>query len=170
MKITLEAQHEVITDLILEKKTEVINRKRECFKLHREIKDLSRQLDAIRGVLKANGGWIPGETLAESAARILKERVSRRAELEMWRDGNILHETHRDELQKVEQERDEAREARNECERQYQEKVAEVAQLLSERDEARGELHIAVGLLSTHPQFENNHPKEVLEFVKEAAK
>ena len=110
MKTTLEAQHEVITDLILEKKTEVINRKRECFKLHREIKDLSRQLDAIRGVLKANGGWIPGETLAESAARILKERVSRRAELEMWRGGNILHETHRDELQKVEQERDEARE------------------------------------------------------------
>ena len=39
-----------------------------------------------------------------------------------------------------------------------------------ERDEAREELHIAVGLLSTHPQFENNHPKEVLEFVKEAAK
>jgi len=71
---TLEAQQEVITDLILEKKTEVINRKRECFKLHREIKDLSRQLDAIRGVLKADGGWIPGETLAESAARILKER------------------------------------------------------------------------------------------------
>jgi hypothetical protein len=81
---TLEAQQEVITDLILEKKTEVINRKRECFKLHREIKDLSRQLDAIRGVLKANGGWIPGETLAESAARILKERDEARELAAKW--------------------------------------------------------------------------------------
>lgn len=36
----------------------------------------------------------------------------------------------------VKRERDESRAARNECERQYQEKVAEIAQLLSERDEA----------------------------------
>lgn len=39
----------------------------------------------------------------------------------------------------VKRERDESRAARNECERQYQEKVAEIAQLLSERDEAREE-------------------------------
>jgi hypothetical protein len=31
-------------------------------------------------------------------------------ELEMWRDGNILHEIHRDELEKVERERDQWRE------------------------------------------------------------
>ena len=31
-------------------------------------------------------------------------------ELEMWRDGNIMNEIHRNELEKVEQERDEARE------------------------------------------------------------
>jgi len=28
----------------------------------------------------------------------------------MWRDGNILHEVHRNELEKTERERDEARE------------------------------------------------------------
>ena len=39
-----------------------------------------------------------------------KERDEARTELEMWRDGNILHEIHRDELEKVERERDEARE------------------------------------------------------------
>jgi predicted nucleic acid-binding Zn-ribbon protein len=27
----------------------------------------------------------------------------------MWRDGNIMHQIHRDELEKVERERDEAR-------------------------------------------------------------
>ena len=41
---------------------------------------------------------------------------------------------------KAERELAEAREARNECERQFQEKVCEIAQLLSERDEAREEL------------------------------
>jgi hypothetical protein len=42
-------------------------------------------------------------------ARILeRERDKARTELEMWRDGNIMHQIHRDELEKVEQERDEA--------------------------------------------------------------
>lgn len=41
---------------------------------------------------------------------------------------------------KFERERDEAREARNECERQFQEKVEEVIRLLCERDEAFGAL------------------------------
>jgi hypothetical protein len=39
-----------------------------------------------------------------------------------------------------------------------------------ERDEAREQLRIAVGLLSTHPQFANKHPDDVLAFVKEGAK
>ena len=39
-----------------------------------------------------------------------KERDEARTELEMWRDGNILHEIHRNELEKAERERDEARE------------------------------------------------------------
>jgi hypothetical protein len=39
-----------------------------------------------------------------------------------------------------------------------------------ERDEARQQLRIAVGLLSTHPQFADKHPEDVLAFVKEGAK
>jgi hypothetical protein len=37
-----------------------------------------------------------------------EERDKMQAELEMWRDGNILHEVHRNELEKTERERDEA--------------------------------------------------------------
>jgi plasmid stabilization system protein ParE len=39
-----------------------------------------------------------------------------------------------------------------------------------ERDEAREELRIAVGLLSTQPQFADKHPEDVLAFVKEGGK
>jgi multidrug efflux pump subunit AcrA (membrane-fusion protein) len=46
---------------------------------------------------------------ADREERLARERDEARAELEMWRDGNILHEIHRDELEKVERERDEAR-------------------------------------------------------------
>jgi hypothetical protein len=45
----------------------------------------------------------------EWSERLERERDKTRAELEMWRDGNIMHQTHRDELEKVECERDEAR-------------------------------------------------------------
>ena len=38
-----------------------------------------------------------------------------------------------------------------------------------ERDEARKQLRVAVGLLSTTPQFQDQHPEEVLKFVEEAA-
>jgi hypothetical protein len=48
---------------------------------------------------------------AEFARRLERERDEARTELEMWRDGNILHEIHRNELEKVERERDEARDA-----------------------------------------------------------
>jgi len=47
----------------------------------------------------------------DELARLEQERDKIQTELEMWRDGNILHEVHRNELEKVEQERDEAREA-----------------------------------------------------------
>ena len=39
-----------------------------------------------------------------------------------------------------------------------------------ERDEAREQLRIADGLLSTQPQFADKHPEDVLDFVKEDAK
>jgi len=41
--------------------------------------------------------------------KMQRERDEARTELEMWRDGNIMHQIHRDELEKVERERDEAR-------------------------------------------------------------
>jgi hypothetical protein len=41
--------------------------------------------------------------------RLERERDKMQTELELWRDGNILHEVHRDELEKTERERDEAR-------------------------------------------------------------
>jgi hypothetical protein len=43
-------------------------------------------------------------------------------------------------------------------------------QLERERDEAKQQLRIAVGLLSTQPQFADKHPEDVLDFVKEGAK
>ena len=46
-------------------------------------------------------------------ARQLVDWIIANAELTMWRDGNILHDTHRDELEKVERERDEARRERD---------------------------------------------------------
>jgi hypothetical protein len=45
---------------------------------------------------------------------------------------------------RLERERDESRAARNECERQYQEKVAEIAQLLSEPEQRRNPCKIKV--------------------------
>ncbi len=43
-------------------------------------------------------------------------------------------------------------------------------QLEQERDEARQQLRIAVGLLSTQPEFANKHPEDVLAFVKEGGR
>jgi hypothetical protein len=54
--------------------------------------------------------WGTGKVTTDFARRLERERDEARAELEMWRDGNILHEIHRDELQKVERERDAWRE------------------------------------------------------------
>jgi hypothetical protein len=49
-------------------------------------------------------------------ARILeRERDKARTELEMWRDGNIMHQIHRDELEKTERERDELKEELLKC-------------------------------------------------------
>jgi hypothetical protein len=45
--------------------------------------------------------------LADFARKLERERDEARTELELWRDGNILHEVHRNELEKTERERDE---------------------------------------------------------------
>jgi hypothetical protein len=56
-------------------------------------------------VLCSWGDWVD----ADFARKLERERDEARTELEMWRDGNIIHEIHRNELEKVERERDEAR-------------------------------------------------------------
>jgi sRNA-binding protein len=45
---------------------------------------------------------------AQENDRLKQERDEARTELDMWRDGNIMHQIHRDELEKTERERDEA--------------------------------------------------------------
>ena len=53
----------------------------------------------------------------------------------------------------------------------YLEEMLELARKLErERDEARELLRIAVGLLSTQPQFADKHPEDVLAFVKKGVK
>jgi hypothetical protein len=57
-------------------------------------------------IVAAGGDW--SYYLGKCSRKLERERDEARTELEMWRDGNILHEIHRDELEKVERERDEA--------------------------------------------------------------
>lgn len=57
-----------------------------------------------------------------------------------------------------------------ECELEIKDLKIRAQKADRERDELREQLYIAVGMLSTHPKFENKHPEEVWEFVKEAAK
>jgi hypothetical protein len=49
------------------------------------------------------------EEISNLAKTLKGERDEARTELEMWHDGNIIHLFHRDELEKTERERDEAR-------------------------------------------------------------
>ena len=72
--------------------------------------------------------------------------------VERWQQGkiNIF-----DEMARLETERD-----------RYK---SDVELITKERDEARKQLRVAVGLLSTTPQFQDQHPEEVFTFVEEAA-
>ena len=56
-------------------------------------------------VLCSWGDWVD----ADFARKLERERDEVKTELEMWRDGNIMHQIHRDELEKAECERDELR-------------------------------------------------------------
>jgi hypothetical protein len=49
--------------------------------------------------------WYIAEVL-ESAVLIIEQRDKALCELEMWKDGNIMHEFHRNEIQVLEQQRD----------------------------------------------------------------
>jgi hypothetical protein len=59
------------------------------------------------------------------------------SELQMWRDGNILHENHRDELDKLKRERDEARKHWGTESMNAAEFFGKKTKAIAERDEAR---------------------------------
>lgn len=40
------------------------------------------------------------------------------------------------------------------------------SKIKSDLTKIQNQLNIAIGMLSTHPQFENKHPEEVLEIIK----
>jgi hypothetical protein len=63
----------------------------------------SRKLERERNDLMSQDYRTEGR-----AMRYCQERDEARTELEMWRDGNIMHQIHRDELEKTESERNEA--------------------------------------------------------------
>jgi hypothetical protein len=65
------------------------------------------------GLENADRECVPAEfarKLERERDEAREERDKMQTELEMWRDGNIIHLFHRDELEKTERERDEARE------------------------------------------------------------
>ena len=73
------------------------------------------------------------------------------------------------ELEQLNAERDQAREdhlrVRDECFAN----MAAYYDMKAERDALKTELHIAVGLLSTQPDYSAKHPMDVLQIVKDAA-
>ena len=73
----------------------------------------------------------------EFARKLERERDKIQTELEMWRDGNILHEIHRNELEKVERERDNAREKMADALQEVDLRTLDFERMKEERDEAR---------------------------------
>jgi hypothetical protein len=120
----------------------------------------------IRGI-DGDKHWVP----AGFAEILERERDEAKAELSLkCQSVTIASGTISDLLKKserLERERDEAIRQRNETNESS--KYA-VDYAIRERDEATQQLRIAVGLLSTQPQFANKHPEDVLAFVKEGAK
>jgi hypothetical protein len=49
------------------------------------------------------------QDIEKTCEQLERERDEALTELEMWRDGNIMHEMHKEEIEKAERERDEAR-------------------------------------------------------------
>ena len=63
--------------------------------------------DALREAI--DNGKAAESEMTSLAGKLERERDKARTELGMWRDGNIMHEIHMEELKQTEQERDEAR-------------------------------------------------------------
>ncbi len=119
-----------------------------------EMAKLERERDEAREALEEEKKWHhrTHTELVHTQCKILDMQMGRdkmQTELEMWRDGNILHEVHRDELEKTERERDEARSALADVEEYGTEEINAAVELrqrlataLVERDEAREALKI----------------------------
>ena len=119
-----------------------------------EMAKLERERDEARKALEEEKKWHhrTHTELVHTQCKILDMQMGRdkmQTELEMWRDGNILHEVHRDELEKTERERDEARSALADVEEYGTEEINAAIELrqrlataLVERDEAREALKI----------------------------
>jgi hypothetical protein len=97
------------------------------------------------------------------------ERDKMQAELEMWRDGNIIHEAHRNELEKVEQERDEAQVTIEDAKRglnatDYEGILLAAMRVKEERDEAtkqRDALAEALRVATAYPLTESWYKKAI---------
>jgi hypothetical protein len=73
-------------------------------------------------------------------------------------------------LREANKERDKARNKMADALQEIDLRTLDFERMRQERDEAQQQLRIAVGLLSTQPQFADKHPEDVLAFVKEGAK
>ena len=100
------------------------------------LKERDEAVNELHDIRLNLGADAEGYTLLHAVCVLQNEKTSNKmqTELEMWRDGNILHEIHRNELEKVELERDEARSDR-ENSRQS------LGFALEELEEARNEIH-----------------------------
>jgi hypothetical protein len=73
----------------------------------------------------------------EQRDRLAEERDKALCELEMWQDGNIMHEFHRNEIQGLEQQRDRLAEALRElCETLLNEKPRDITESLYKAGDA----------------------------------
>ena len=89
-------------------------------------------------VYDLRGEVVALKAFAETTSNLANEaREEIQTELEMWRDGNIFHEIHRNELEKVEQERDESREEAQKSKAYKRVLKVTNENLKRERDEAR---------------------------------
>jgi len=104
---------------------------------------------ARRLEIERDEAWEQNAKLSNSRGREMSDRPTPdiQAELEMWRDGNIMHQIHREELEKTERERDEAREELYDIRLNLGEDaegytmIHAVCVLQQERDEAREQAH-----------------------------
>ena len=146
---------------------------RERGEANTKLQDVSSKLaDALRERDEARAHW---GTESMNAAQFFGEKTKAIAERDEAREErdwatkqvSTLQSTFEDWQLKM---LSEQAEALQRIDSEYDKLFDEAHQIRIERDEARQQLRIAVGLLSTQPQFANKHPEDVLAFVKEGAK